>query len=201
MRRLKIPAYPLTDYASADLAAGGVYVGRLEESLARRPNRVGLHRHDHFEIFWVQGTGIHFNDFQDYPLEGHTLVAVSSGQVHGWPDSGNLRGVMIGFTTAFFDGREPPPTTLMRYPFLWSGQPVLKLPDHPAVEFLVRLMEQESTQRRGDWQEVVRSGLRMILTLAARSASDGASQEPARAASLVLNFRSLLEERFRTTQA
>lgn len=200
MRPLKIPVYPLTEYLPADLAATGVYVERLEESLARRPNRVALHRHDHFEIFWVQGTGVHFNDFREYPLEQATFVTASPGQIHGWPDSEGLRGVMIGFTTAFFDGREPPPTALMRYPFVWSGHPVLKLAETDHLDSLVQLLEQEASRRQDDWQEVVRSGLRMILTLANRSAP-GLEEGQTRGSGMLLNFRSLLEEKFRTTTA
>lgn len=200
-RRRQIPVYPLTDYAPPTLAELGVIAGRFEASLAQRPNRARFHRHEHFELFLLEGAGTHFNDFREYPLRGATLVLVSPGQVHGWPEATGLRGTMVGFTAGFFDGREPPPSALLGHPLAYGGaSPVVALSD-PAAGELARLgaqMETEFSERAAEWGEALRALLRLALVQARRASTEHAAAET-RPAELVRRFRLAVEEHFRTT--
>src|SRR6218665_2351573 len=98
----KIPVYPLSDYERVREGGAEVYVGKIAESFAERPNRYNLHRHDYFEVFLIEGDGAFFADFKEHPLSGLTLIVVSAGQVHGWKSAGRLDGVMAGFSREFF---------------------------------------------------------------------------------------------------
>ncbi|EIQ00561.1 DNA-binding domain-containing protein, AraC-type [Opitutaceae bacterium TAV1] len=156
------------------MAEHGIHVGRIEDSLECCPLRSECHRHNHFEFFWITGEGSHFNDFDRHTLRGRSLVIVSPGQVHAWPASAGLRGTMIGFTEAFFDGREPPPSALLGYPFVLGGgaAPVLAVADNdPAASSLdcvTGQLEREFAARSPDWLPVMRGYLRIAFAWAAR---------------------------------
>lgn len=205
MRRLRIPDYSLDDYLDPRLASAGLYVGRFEESLATRANRVRIHRHRHFELFRLKGAGSHFNDFAEHPLRDDSLVVVRPGQVHGWPDSGQLRGTMIVFTQEFFDGDRPPPSALQRYGFLQEGRPARALDPSAArtLDAAFAAIAAEFDARQPEWHDVIRSHLHIVLVQIARlAAQDPASLAPkGRAAELIRRFRLLLENQFRTTKS
>lgn len=201
MRRL-VPAYPLSDYVPPELAELGIYIGRLEDSLVRRPTRGMVHRHEHFELFWVQGTGMHLNDFDRFPLRGSSLIVVSPGQVHSWPDSAGLTGTMIGFTAAFFDGSEPPPSLLLGLPFVYRTGvgPVIPVDGDTAVidDTFARLAT-EFEYRNERWSEMIRALLRIAFVLALRVQATRAPGATSARIELVQRFRLALEQHFLTT--
>ncbi|OAM89425.1 AraC family transcriptional regulator [Termitidicoccus mucosus] len=208
LRRSSVPLHTLRDCRPAEVAQRGIFVGRVEDSLERCPQKAACHRHDHFEFFWVTGEGSHFNDFRRHALRGRSLVIVSPGQVHAWPDAAGLRGIMVGFTEAFFDGREPPPSGLLGYPFVFDGgaPPVLPVaeddPAASALDCVTAQIEREFAAQADGWLAVLRDYLRIAFTWAARlhaAAMPEPTEKAARAPVLVRRFRLRLEEKFRET--
>lgn len=45
-----VPIHPLTDYGPEMSAGQQFFVGRFEESITRRPNRLRFHRHTYYEV-------------------------------------------------------------------------------------------------------------------------------------------------------
>jgi AraC family transcriptional regulator, transcriptional activator of pobA len=202
MRR-DIPVLPLTDYAPPGLAERGIFVGRFEASVNRLPCRLRTHRHHHFELFWLEGRGTHVNDFVEHPLSGRSFVVVSPGQVHGWEEHDGLRGTMVGFTAEFFDGREPPPSALLAYPFVHGsgGPPALAEVEAGTAAELDRVaaaLEDEYRRQGPDWSGALRAWLRLAFVHGARAQVRRAPGDP-RGGDLVRRFRLELETHFRTT--
>ncbi len=201
VRPRKIPSYALTDYLPEPLAELGVYVGRFEESVARRPNRIRVHRHTYFELFLLEGQGAHFNDFQEYRLTRRAAVLVRPGQVHGWSDPAGLRGSLLSFTREFLDG--PGRHSAMPRPLVdGGGTVVVDVPDAVWASSLrsVHEMEEECRTRPAGWLDVLRAELQIILLRLARIAPARAdsSREAGPSAELVRRFQQLVEEHFRT---
>ncbi|WP_218280258.1 hypothetical protein [Verrucomicrobium spinosum] len=170
-----IPDYPLTDYVQPEIAELGLYVGRFEVLNTQMDRPPGMHRHGHFELFWLHGPAEHFNDFEHFklPAEHPSFILVSPGQLHRWEGADDIRGTLISFTTAFFDGREPPPSRLMQLGFVnrMCYPPVLTADTtlEEDVTPLIARCEQEYATRGEGWMEVCRHSIRLILLLASRA--------------------------------
>ena len=60
------------------------------------------HRHSFYEIlYYTGGSGIHFIDFEPYPLITPMLFLIAPGQVHCWDIQAHLDGYVLFFTEAF----------------------------------------------------------------------------------------------------
>ncbi|HEY0943839.1 MAG TPA: AraC family transcriptional regulator [Opitutaceae bacterium] len=206
MKARKIPSYPLSDYVPPSIAELGIFVERfevLETQITRPP---GAHRHEHFELFWLRGPAAHFNDFERYPLPADrpSFILISPGQVHFWDCTEAIRGTLISFTSAFFDGREPPPSTLLDYGFVHRTEfpPVLTVDAAFAAEAepLIARCEREFATRDEGWIEVMRCLLRLLLAGASRAhrrlATAPVTTE--RSQHLLQRLRAQIEAKFRT---
>lgn len=180
-----------------------VFIGRFEESINRLSNRIRLHRHTYFEVFAMDGKGSHFNDFKEYSIDGPTMIFVSPGQVHSWPQIERLRGLMICFTQAFFDGDQPPPSPLLSHPY-WHPQassPVLPLTPEGwnSLSPIAREMETEFQQQAREMQPALRSLLKVLFIRADRHfKAEPLSEKWSAGAALARGFRLALEQHFRT---
>ncbi len=174
--------------------------------MALRPNRARIHRHEHFELFILNGAGTHFNDFEDYALSNHSMVLVRPGQVHGWRIGTGLRGKFVGFTQEFFDGPRPGASALLQFPFTFgAGCPVFELPGEAAESANLMLDEigNEFRSRSPGWLDVTRGLMQVVLTRLARVSPLESPIDPKakRARDVVRRFRLLVEEHFRTSTA
>lgn len=201
-----VPSLPLGCCAAQRNAVEeDVFVGRFELVDTRCARLVNAHRHDHFELFWLRGPGVHLNDSRRYelPADRPALVLVGPGQVHGWERRARLCGTVVSFTSVFFDGREPPPSTLHDYGFTYRAELPPVLPAGPELEEevapLVARCEREYAERAARWDEAIRAALRLILASALRFHR---RNEPPAAVSgpgheLVRRLQALVEEKFR----
>lgn len=177
MARTDVPLHGLDDYGP-ELVSGPrsapFFVGRFEDSIRLRPNRLALHRHDFYEAFWLSGEGGYFSDFRQYALAGRTLVFVSPGEVHRWDARAGhrLTGLMAVFTQAFYDGADPPPSSLLHHPFWFPTEtpPLLALDEVDAarVDRVWELLIEEATPS-SDRDDVARALLRSLFHLAGRA--------------------------------
>jgi hypothetical protein len=65
----RVPIHPLTDYGPEMSPPRQLFIGRFEQSVAVRPNRLQYHRHTYYEVFWSNGRGVFFGDFKQYPID------------------------------------------------------------------------------------------------------------------------------------
>ena len=77
-----VPIHPLTDYGPEMSAGQQFFVGRFEESITRRPNRLRFHRHTYYEVFWINGRGGFFADFREYLIADPSHVGCGDELVH-----------------------------------------------------------------------------------------------------------------------
>ena len=199
----KIPLYPISEYASGATPEVPFVLGRFEESTRRVPKRLRLHRHDFHEVFWLNGRGRFFCDFREYAIESPTLIFVSPGQVHSWSPGPTLTGPMAGFTQAFYDGAEPPPSALLRLPFWFSTEapPILAIPPKEAVKLdsLWSDLASEAAAGEEGRDEMLRAQFRLLLMTAARIYRRTLLDTPVaarRTQAIVHQFRTALEAHF-----
>ena len=100
-----VPVHPLSDYGPGMSAGQQFFIGRFEQSVTSRPNRLRFHRHSYHEAFLVDGKGSYFADFEEYGIAGPTLIFVSPGQVHRWNQKPRMTGPMICFLRSFMTER------------------------------------------------------------------------------------------------
>lgn len=164
-----IPRFDTLTSFERDSSGSGISFGDFAANLMRQPNRRQWHRHDYFELFYFEhGTGMHRNDFQDYPVASPALVFVNAGHVHAWPESQFLRGRMLSFDAGFIwnPGSLHRPGTLFLPP-----APVVLALDAPGAESvggLFRRISAEWEERREDWREALRACLQLVLIEASR---------------------------------
>ena len=184
----------------------GVFVGQFAPVVSRLPNRLKLHRHDYFEVFFLEGKAQHSNDFCNYEIDEPTLILVSPGQVHTWIEGQRLNGPMVCFTQEFFDGEIPPPSPLLRHRFWYPDglPPVLPVAENERGHLLSLFTEMEREFKAGKprFEEVINALLRVLFIQIDRL------YEPLltnvitdRSSSMVREFRLAVEQNFRTMTA
>jgi AraC family transcriptional regulator, transcriptional activator of pobA len=204
MTSRQIHTFPLSDY-DVRMAELGIYVDRfeiLEQTLKRR---AGPHRHAHYELFWLRGPARHVNDFKDYSLPGDrtSLVLISPGQVHRWKGTEAIRGTMVSFTQAFFDGAGGSGLLGdLDWSFASETGPVLTADAQLEREVtpLIARCEAEFAEHGLGWLDVVRAQLVQTLVFSQRAwqrrTKPGAAHEPS--GGLMRGLRRLVEETFST---
>jgi AraC family transcriptional activator of pobA len=197
MRR-KIPVYPLSDYSGGMTPTSEIFVGTFEESIQQRPNRLTIHRHNYFELFFLEGKGEHFNDFEVYKIETPTIVCVSPGQVHFWENKESLRGPMICFTQEFAEKYASADYSLLQHRFWFpaGNPPVIPVSKELArdIAMLLDEIQREFKARAEGSDRIVRLLLQLILLKMNRLYLAGnATQGSRREAELVRNFLVKLE--------
>jgi len=203
MKRREIPVYGLSEYRRTELSERGLFVGTIEEAIARRYHRPHPHAHPFFQAFLLWGAGKFMHDFRRHRIEGPTVVFTTPGQVHALDVAPRLHCVFVSFTQEFVDDNSPPPSRLLEFPFFFTPDrfPLLRLDKDAAADFrqLFAAMLEEFNAGRPGAAEVVRAFLQIALTRAARlylrhhrSARDNASR-PSR---LARAFRLAVESRF-----
>jgi AraC family transcriptional regulator, transcriptional activator of pobA len=197
MRR-KIPVYPLSDYSGGMTPTSEIFVGTFEESIQQRPNRLTIHRHNYFELFFLEGKGEHFNDFEVYKIETPTIVCVSPGQVHFWENKESLRGPMICFTQEFAEKYASADYSLLQHRFWFpaGNPPVIPVSEELARDLAMLLDEIQREFKAGaeGSDRIVRLLLQLILLKMNRLYLAGnVTQGSRRETELVRNFLVKLE--------
>ena len=205
VRKKAVPFRPLEDYGTAASPVEQVFVARFEEAILVHTDRLHFHRHTYYEAFWMDGEGAVSIDFQDYAINGPTLVFTSPGQVHRWMKIGGLKGPIICFTQEFYDGRELPPSSLFEHEFWFPlhTPPLLPLGKEEAKEMqlLWDQIEQE-TKTSKERNEILRALLRVVFNKASRlyqchpTAATALAKE-APTGRIVREFRLAVETHFR----
>jgi AraC family transcriptional regulator, transcriptional activator of pobA len=93
---------PLLDFSSPYPDDLPFEIGRIE-SMPPMARASFPHRHTFYEIIWItQGTGMHYIDFDEYPIQPGTLFFISPGEVHFMKLPSDIQGFTLLFTDDFF---------------------------------------------------------------------------------------------------
>lgn len=163
-----IAEIPFDRYHQGHRSPGAFHVFRYEESLDPRQVRSHPHRHDFFQILWLdEGRGTLRCDLATYEFSGPTLAFFAPGRLHAWNHEIEPRGVMFGFPASFFNADADYPGLLGRLPFLHEvACPLLALAGSDAADMarhFAQLLSEAAREMPGR-DDIVRAYITIILS-------------------------------------
>ncbi|MBQ0025007.1 MAG: helix-turn-helix domain-containing protein [Bacteroidales bacterium] len=95
----------------------GFHIDHMPDFLYKGDINDGMpHVHTFYEILWFQeGAGSHFVDFQEYPIRPGTIFFLTPGQVHHFDGSDAYKGVAIRLCTDFMQSRGDESDLFVKY--------------------------------------------------------------------------------------
>lgn len=88
-----------------------VVIARLEMFDSKAAQTIIPHRHDYYEILFIEdGEGEHIIDFDSYTIKPPVVYCLTKGQIHFWKLKRQLKGVAILFPREFLLTPETQPT-------------------------------------------------------------------------------------------
>ena len=90
------------------------------------------HIHHCYQIVWfIQGTGKHYVDFQEYPVEDNMLFFVSPGQIHWFDKTSRFDGVIIQFDESYLSDERQNDNVFLKYNIFnaFDDKPCFKVSD------------------------------------------------------------------------
>lgn len=120
-------------------------------------------------IFFTEGKGRHFIDFQWYPVQQNTLVYLAKEQVNAFDFSADLQGYCMVFTEAFFVNCFSNFTDNFVFrlfnPQLFS--PIVPIPtDSDFISYFELLRKEFSAQKSVHQKEIIKSLLTILISKA-----------------------------------
>lgn len=194
---------PFAGYRQGYRSPGAFHVFRYEESLDPRQVRSLPHRHDFFQILWLdEGRGNLRCDLATHTFAGPTLAFFAPGRLHAWNHEIEPRGIMFGFPQSFFNADADYPGLIGRLPYLHEvASPLLALAGADAEDMsrhFAQLLAEAARELPGR-DDIVRAFITIILSKTRQHllARDGArpTAEPTVAA-LPQRFRIALDQNF-----
>lgn len=159
--------FPFSGYQQGHRRPGAFHVFRYEESSDPRQVRAQPHRHDFYQLLWLdKGRGRLVNDFSEIPFENNTLAFFAPGKLHAWHHEIEPTGIMFGFTPDFFYTNADEPGLLGRLDYLYDGVPMLTLNGRSAKEMSqwFALLYEEAGHSLPGRDDIVRALITIILT-------------------------------------
>ena len=216
--RLSAPA-PLP---AASRSIPGTRVGRARVPLLAQPTPIGgctarrisgeaapravaaPHRHDFFELFWVEtGRPQYESETGRVSIPAGSLVLIPPGRIHAWASDTSFRGYLISFTADLFAAlSHRSPVGLPSYVPLSAGLQVVTLPDveHASVSALCEQLLTAPTPTGAIGRELTRARLEQVLLIYSTHAASAAHRAPeTRRPDLSARFLAELEHRYRQT--
>lgn len=199
-----VASLPFSRYNQGHRSPGAFHVFRYEESIDPRQVRTQPHRHDFFQLLWLdEGRGTLLCDLEEHAFEGRSLAFFAPGRLHAWNHQIEPRGIMLGFPPSFFHSDADHPGLLGRLSFLHEPvDPVIHFDGKVACEMgqhFTQLLEDASRPYVGR-DDIVRALITIILSkirrhleMAGKPVSD---QGGAAAAALSHRFRTALDQNF-----
>lgn len=202
MRRGSIPVYDMNPYGQDELRQEGVLVVPHDTSWSINPHTMHPHYHDFFQILLVIGSARLMHDFEDYELEGVSIVFVSPGQVHTMHPGPGMQGTQLSFTQEFFDHKSPPPSQLFELPFFYPAEasPALSIPDAhaPSVRRVFAGLQDEFDGAQPGAAEALRALLNLLCVRLSRVYAEvHPTKEALRSAQLAREFQLAVEHHFK----
>ncbi len=159
---------PFAGYHQGHRSPGAFHVFRYEESLDPRQVRSSPHRHDFYQILWLdEGRGTLRCDLATYEFSGPTLAFFAPGRLHAWNHAVEPRGILFGFPSSFFNADADYPGLLGRLPYLHETErPLLALSGKEAEDMaghFTHLLREAAHELPGR-DDIVRAFITVILS-------------------------------------
>lgn len=165
------------------------------------------HRHDFYEILYITGgEGVHYLDFEAYPIEPPVLYFISPGQIHYWETTAPLQGYPMIFLADFLLQGQQNENILHELDFFYAvGEtPALTLhgQDAETMAHLVHAIVDEFGSERFSRNSALRSWFHLLLVQAERLFNSTSEPIERNApSSLVHHFKQLVSEQFIVEQS
>ncbi|AHF90633.1 DNA-binding domain-containing protein, AraC-type [Opitutaceae bacterium TAV1] len=199
-----VASLPFSRYIQGYRSPGAFHVFRYEESVDPRQVRTQPHRHDFFQMLWLEeGQGTLRCDLEEHAFTGQSLAFFAPGRLHAWNHRIEPRGIMLGFPHSFFHSDSDYPGLLGRLPFLHEPVvPILHFSGREATEMgqhFGQLLAEAARPLVGR-DDIVRALITIILSKIRRHLETPGKPEPAHpapaATSLAQRFRMALDQQF-----
>lgn len=187
---------------------GGVELVSMPEFFTEKPaiETSLAHIHDFYEIVWFRnGSGTHYVDFNSYPVLPHTAFFISPGQVHTFDDNIRQEGYVMKICTQLLNEQNDEDIAYLKYNvFNADTVPYRHISEEAAakVEHMIELINEESEQgHQIGHEDYLRALIRMLIIIIERGSLDG--DNPVLSVSKVshkifLTFRQQLEKNYCT---
>lgn len=164
------------------------------------------HVHTFYEIIWFrEGGGSHFVDFQEYPVEKNMLFFLSPGQVHCFDDCLKHKGILIKFCTDFLKDEGADDDLFIKYNLFraFDAIPCCTITEETAEQLLSvldKLREEQNNADKVGHEDMLRSLTRIFLIIIQRNSERHGvahidDRKPAHR--LFVMFRKCLEQHFK----
>lgn len=192
----------------------GLEVNRMPEFFTDKPEieTSTMHVHGFYEVVWFEeGEGVHYVDFNEYPVSPGTVFFISPGQIHSFDKRHDQKGVVLKICSELLNDGSSNDAIYLRYNVFnaFDQRPYAKVSekDVTIVADLLKSIEQElhETESIGH-REYLQSLIKLFLIRVQRN-STSMSQDSDGQESKMLNpvrtshksflaFRQLLEENY-----
>ncbi len=99
----RIPVKQLKHSVNEPDLSGSFWIRNLETVLDGKDLTENLHRHDYFFLLvFKKGSGTHNIDFEEYPVEHHSVFFLRPGQVHQLSIDKSCTGYLLQFSKDFY---------------------------------------------------------------------------------------------------
>lgn len=191
--------HPITDYFSEKDSADPFFVGRWEEVLGKRQNRLRPHRHDFYQIlFMTHGAGRWNIDFTEVPLEAGALAFAPPGSVHTWTSLENAKGFILCFAEEFLHLQNLPVAMIRECPGFDPARfvPALHLGDHDCrrIKALWDRILEEYIEKRPRYRIALAIKLWELFVEIQRLIPENTGAKSSRLSPLTIRFFRLLDD-------
>ena len=199
----RIPTFPDLIKPTDDGLVEPCFIERFSAAKVNA-EREALHRHPHYEIFWIEeGGGTHFSDFRAHDFGAGSLIFVGMGRVHTWKLRAGTRGVLTAFSAEALGGADRA-QALFELPFFChlTGKPVVKMTaaQNAQVAALIASMLAEYDARRAHRAEAMQAWLRLFLVECVRAYPQDAQPTSGTVGLLAQEFLTALDVQFVKTK-
>jgi len=164
-----------------------------------------VHLHGFYEIIWFQeGSGVHYIDFNEYPVEPGIIFFISPGQIHSFDNRHDQKGVVLKICPEFLSDESNGASGYLRYNIFnaFDHLPYTRISEHDSaslsaiIEALQNELEEGSKIGHRDY---LQSLVKLFLIKVQRNNSEASTNilNPVRISHRTfLEFRKLLENNY-----
>jgi len=185
----------------------GLEVSHMPDFFTDKPAVETSHMHVHgfYEIVWFEeGEGVHYVDFNEYPVTPGTVFFISPGQIHSFDQRHDQKGVVLKICSDMINDGSCNDCVYLRYNVFnaFDQHPYTKVSvkDVPIISHLIKAIEDELNETDSiGHKEYLQSLIKLFLIRVQRNGinNECTMLNPVRTSHKgFLSFRQLLEENY-----